>query len=138
MLLWMQNAEMILAAGADVLVAGNSVFAAADPNFYHLIPQSVAFPMMVAVTVLSGWMSLRFDSKLLAVMGVLGGYGTPVMLAIQHDVHRVGGGDIERRGEQFRWRLVDLEIGDQVVRSTTACITTAHREPSRYCPMMGR
>ena len=27
----LQNAEMILAAGADVLVAGNSVFAAADP-----------------------------------------------------------------------------------------------------------
>ena len=28
----LQNAEMILAAGADVLVAGNSVFAAADPT----------------------------------------------------------------------------------------------------------
>lgn len=67
--------------GAGITTLYFSIFAAADPNFYNLIPQSVAFPLMIAVTVLSGWMSLRFDSKLLAVMGVLGGYGTPVMLS---------------------------------------------------------
>ena len=70
--------------GAGITTLYFSVFAAADPNFYDLIPQFVAFPMMIAVTVLSGWMSLRFDSKLMAVIGVLGGYGTPVMLATGH------------------------------------------------------
>ena len=56
-----------------------SVFAAA--NFYHLIGPTPAFALMGLVTVLAGGISVRFDSLLVAVLGVLGGYGTPVMLS---------------------------------------------------------
>ncbi len=56
-----------------------SAFAAA--NFYHLITMPVAFAAMIAVTVLSGFIAVRFHSILTAVLGVVGGYGTPVMLS---------------------------------------------------------
>ncbi|MHC4876621.1 MAG: DUF2339 domain-containing protein [Planctomycetota bacterium] len=64
--------------GGGVATLYFSVFAAA--NFYELIPITAAFGAMVAVTVLAGGVALRFNSKLVAVLGVLGGYGTPVML----------------------------------------------------------
>ncbi|WP_437205695.1 DUF2339 domain-containing protein [Planctomicrobium sp. SH664] len=56
-----------------------SVFAAA--NFYHLIPVPLAFVLMALITALAGGISIHFSSVLVAVLGVLGGYGTPVMLS---------------------------------------------------------
>ncbi|HUQ69784.1 MAG TPA: DUF2339 domain-containing protein, partial [Planctomycetaceae bacterium] len=56
-----------------------SVFAAA--NFYHLIEPVPAFALMGAITVLAGGISVRFHSMLIAVLGILGGYGTPLMLS---------------------------------------------------------
>lgn len=55
-----------------------SVFAAA--NFYHLIAPLVAFALMAVVTVLAGGIAVRFNSALVAVLGIIGGYGTPIML----------------------------------------------------------
>jgi hypothetical protein len=65
--------------GGGVATLYFSVFAAA--NFYLLIPVGAAFAAMIVVTTLAGGTALRFDSKLVAVLGVLGGYGTPVMLS---------------------------------------------------------
>ncbi len=65
--------------GGGIATLYFSVFAAA--NFYELIPISAAFGAMVVVTALAGGVALRFNSKLVAVLGVLGGYGTPVMLS---------------------------------------------------------
>ena len=65
--------------GGGVATLYFSVFAAA--NFYELVPISTAFGAMVVVTALAGGIALRFNSKLVAVLGVLGGYGTPVMLS---------------------------------------------------------
>ena len=56
-----------------------SVFAAM--NFYHLIDQTSAFTAMGVITVLAGFISVRFNSMLVAVLGILGGYGTPLMLS---------------------------------------------------------
>ena len=55
-----------------------SVFAAA--NFYHLIAPLAAFALMAVVTVLAGGIAVRFNSALVAVLGIIGGYGTPIML----------------------------------------------------------
>lgn len=55
-----------------------SVFAAA--NFYHLIAPLAAFVLMAVVTVLAGGIAVRFNSALVAVLGIIGGYGTPIML----------------------------------------------------------
>jgi uncharacterized membrane protein len=56
-----------------------SVYAAA--NFYHLIEQLPAFVLMAIVTVAAGGIAVRFNSMLVAVLGIIGGYGTPIMLA---------------------------------------------------------
>jgi len=56
-----------------------SVYAA--NHFYQLIDAGPAFALMGLITVLAGAVSVRFDSMLIAVLGVLGGYGTPLMLS---------------------------------------------------------
>ncbi|MCA9230889.1 MAG: DUF2339 domain-containing protein [Planctomycetales bacterium] len=56
-----------------------AVFAAA--NFYHLLEQTPAFVLMSLITVLAGAVAVRFNSILVIVLGIIGGYGTPVMLS---------------------------------------------------------
>lgn len=55
-----------------------SVYAAA--NMYGLIAQAPAFVLMGLITVLAGGIAVRFNSMLVAVLGIIGGYGTPIML----------------------------------------------------------
>lgn len=50
-------------------------------NFYHLIGAPEAFALMVIITVGAGGMAVRFNSALVAVLGIIGGYGTPMMLS---------------------------------------------------------
>ena len=69
----------LLGAGTATLYF--SVFAAG--SLYHLIDDGLMFALMAAVTVMAGFISVRFDSRLTAVLGVLGGYLTPVMLSTQ-------------------------------------------------------
>lgn len=56
-----------------------SVFAAA--NFYHLITQLPAFVLMGVVTVVAGGIAVRSGSILVAVLGIIGGYSTPILLS---------------------------------------------------------
>ncbi len=65
--------------GGGIATLYFSVFAAV--NFYHLIGIYPAFALMGLVTVAAGVMAVRFDSLLIAVLGIIGGYGTPIMLA---------------------------------------------------------
>jgi len=65
--------------GAGIATLYFSIFAAL--NFYHLIGVITAFALMGLITISAGAMAVRFNSLLIAVLGILGGYGTPVMLA---------------------------------------------------------
>jgi uncharacterized membrane protein len=65
--------------GAGLATLYFSVFAAA--GLYHLLGQIPAFGLMALITVAAGFIAVRFDSILAAVLGILGGYGTPVMLS---------------------------------------------------------
>ena len=56
-----------------------SVYAA--NHFYHLIDDVPSFVLMGLITVLAGGISVQFNSMLVAVLGILGGYGTPLMLS---------------------------------------------------------
>jgi uncharacterized membrane protein len=53
----------------------------ASTAFYHLIGPTPAFFLMALVTATAGVLAVRFDSLLIAVLGIIGGYGTPVMLS---------------------------------------------------------
>lgn len=66
--------------GGGLAVLYFAVFAAF--NFYRLIESAaLAFGLMTLVTVLAGGIAVKFNSILVAVLGILGGYGTPVMLS---------------------------------------------------------
>ncbi len=65
--------------GAGIATLYFAAFAAF--NFYHLIDAGVAFALMALITVCSGVLAVRFNSMLVAILGILGGYGTPVMLS---------------------------------------------------------
>ena len=67
--------------GAGLSALYFSVFYSAQQKPDPLIPSMIAFTLMAAITALAGGISVRFNAKLVAVLGVLGGYGTPVMLS---------------------------------------------------------
>lgn len=50
-------------------------------NFYGLIDAAPAFALMALVTVCAAGLAVRLNSLLTAVAGLLGGYGTPLMLS---------------------------------------------------------
>lgn len=50
-------------------------------QIYDLIGQPVAFGSMVVVTFFAGLMSVFYDTKWLAVLGIIGGFVTPVVLS---------------------------------------------------------
>lgn len=64
--------------GGGIATLYFAVFAAA--SLYHLINAGWAFGLMILVTCTAGWIAVRFNSVLVAVLGILGGYGTPIML----------------------------------------------------------
>lgn len=53
---------------------------AAGP-LYHLVPMWAAFLLMILVTVTAGVLSVRVDSMLVAILGIIGGFCTPMMLS---------------------------------------------------------
>ena len=65
------------AGGVSILYL--SVYAAF--NFYSLIPQLAAFFFMIVITAICGVQAARFDSKVLAVLSLLGGLLTPFWLS---------------------------------------------------------
>ncbi|MBI4716871.1 MAG: DUF2339 domain-containing protein [Planctomycetes bacterium] len=54
-------------------------------ELYHLIGQPGAFTLMALVTILAGGTALRYDSMGLAVLGLVGGFATPLVLRAQTD-----------------------------------------------------
>ncbi len=65
--------------GGGFAVLYFSVYAAHD--FYHLLGALPAFGLMALVTLCAGLFAARFNSLLVAVLGILGGYATPVLLS---------------------------------------------------------
>lgn len=66
-------------AGAAIGILYLSVYAA--HGLYHLISQPVAFALMALVTAASGWLALRYDAMPIALLGLLGGCLTPLLLS---------------------------------------------------------
>ncbi|MCX7005448.1 MAG: DUF2339 domain-containing protein, partial [bacterium] len=49
-------------------------------GMYHLVSVYTAFALMAGVTIVAGTVAVRFDALLVAVLGILGGYATPIVL----------------------------------------------------------
>jgi len=54
-------------------------------QIYHLVPHVPSFLIMILVTVLAGALALVYDTKWLAVLGIIGGFLTPIVLGSEHD-----------------------------------------------------
>ena len=65
--------------GAGLATLYFSIYAAA--NFYQLISLLTGFGLMAAITVSAGVLAISLNSVLVAILGIIGGYGTPVMLS---------------------------------------------------------
>lgn len=66
-------------AGAGFATLYFSFFTAHQPD-YAIIGPLPAFALMVLVTAVAGVVAVRGNSLLVAVLGLLGGYGTPLMI----------------------------------------------------------
>jgi len=64
--------------GGGIATLYFSIFAAL--NFHHLIEPTTAFALMILVTITAGALAVRLDSMLVAVLGIIGGYATPLMI----------------------------------------------------------
>ena len=54
-------------------------------NYYHLLPQSLAFVLMLALAGFSIWLSYRHASLVLGFLGLFGAYGAPLLLGSGKD-----------------------------------------------------
>ena len=70
-------AQGLIGGGLAVLYFG--LFASF--SMYKLVPMPVAFGLMALVTLAAGVIAVRFNSPFIAILGILGGFGTPVMLS---------------------------------------------------------
>ncbi len=66
-------------AGAGVVILYASTWAARE--LYELIPAPVAWALMVLVTVVCGLLSWRREARLIALLGLAGGFATPLLLS---------------------------------------------------------
>ncbi len=65
--------------GAGIAILYISVYASF--NFYRLVPQSIAFVLMGAVTIIAFTQSFKYDSLAVSLLGLAGGFMTPFLLS---------------------------------------------------------
>ena len=66
-----------------ILILYADVFA--SYSFYHFIEVTPAFLLIIAVTAVAFLLAVRLDAKLVAILGLLGGFFTPPLLSTGHD-----------------------------------------------------
>jgi uncharacterized membrane protein len=69
--------------GGGIAVLYFSAFAAFQ--LYHLFTQTASFSIMVLITALACALAIRYDAKGIAVLGLIGGFLTPLLLTTGQD-----------------------------------------------------
>ena len=83
--LW-RKSQRIFAQGVTAIGLGILYLAVyAAFGYYQLIPQSLAFASMIAITMLAVALALRYASVAVAMLGLAGGYLTPIVLSTGED-----------------------------------------------------
>lgn len=75
------TAQTLCSTGILILYA--NVFAAY--SFYHFVEVTAAFLLMIAVTAVAFFLAVRLDAKVVAILGLLGGFFTPPLLSTGQD-----------------------------------------------------
>ena len=79
--------QSLTATGVLVLYA--SIFAASSPKVWNLLGNTAGFGCMIVVTVTAFLLATRLEAPTVAIMGLLGGFLTPVLLSTGGD-HPLG------------------------------------------------
>lgn len=66
-------------SGAGIAILYTCFFAA--HSLYHLLPLGLTFALMGLVTVVACVLSLRYDALFTALLGLMGGFATPIVLS---------------------------------------------------------
>jgi uncharacterized membrane protein len=66
--------------GGGIVILYLCIYAA--DVMYQLMPTPAAFALMAAITFTAGFLSVRLDSMLVAIFGIIGGYLTPLALSV--------------------------------------------------------
>jgi uncharacterized membrane protein len=67
--------------GAAIAILFATLFAGHALWHFAFLPSPLVFALMVAVTALAVWLSIRRDSVFIALLGLVGGFATPALLA---------------------------------------------------------
>lgn len=78
---WSVTADAFAASGIAILFA--TFFAGSA--LWHLIPQVGTFALMVLVTAVAVLLAIRHDSLFIALLGLVGGFATPILLSTGED-----------------------------------------------------
>lgn len=78
---WRIYAQILTGAGVALLYL--STYSAV--GFYHLLPQDSAFVFLLILVVEAALLSLAYDSAALALMSIVGGLLTPLLMSTPHD-----------------------------------------------------
>lgn len=70
-------------SGGGILILYLSIYA--SYNFYQLLEQPVAFLLMALVTTIAVLLSVRLDALAVAILGLIGGFLTPVLISSGQD-----------------------------------------------------
>ena len=73
--------------GAGIAILYLSIYASF--NYYHLVSQMVAFGLMSVITAVTFLQALKYDSRVVSLLGLIGGFLTPIMLSTDQ-VNEVG------------------------------------------------
>lgn len=65
--------------GGGISILYFSIFAAFV--FYKLLPQAAAFGLMVLITLAASLLAIRYDSRAIGLIGIVGGFATPFLLS---------------------------------------------------------
>ena len=72
------NYSSVLMSGAMAIVY---FITYAAYSFYALMPQYVAFGLMVMITVFTVYAAIKYDRQVIAMIGMVGAYGVPFLLS---------------------------------------------------------
>ncbi|AMV40316.1 DUF2339 domain-containing protein [Planctomyces sp. SH-PL62] len=121
--------------GAGIAAFYFSIFAASE--FHHLIGPAPAFLLMALITATACVTAVRFNSLLVAVLGICGGYGTPLILSSASDDYRglyvyllLLGGGVLAVSVRRNWRLLNY-LG-LVATYSLFLATLVRYEPGRF------
>ena len=67
--------------GGGIAVLYLSIFSAFALDGFKVIDANFAYVAMIAITILAGLISIRFDAKSTAIFGLIGGFSTPFLLS---------------------------------------------------------